>query len=134
MGLPIRMIRTTVYVDKEVAVALRHRTAVEGRGQAALIREALHRYLEEVERAGRPPIPGIGGHRSGRTDVSDRAEELLRPVAESGWRTADSRARQHSRKCTAPNVTTELSSMFHCSYARTSPFSFTAAPTDLRNV
>lgn len=39
-----------------------------------------------------------------------RTEELLRPVAGSGSRTV-----QRPKKCTAPNVTTELSSMFHCS-------------------
>ncbi len=75
------MIRTTVYVDEHVAVALRHRAAVEGRSQAALIREALRRYVEEAEHPERPPITGIGRHRSGRTDVSDRAEELLRQAA-----------------------------------------------------
>ena len=79
------MIRTTVYVDEEVAVALRHQAAVEGRSQAELIREALRRHIDikEVDRSERPPIPGTGRHRSGRNDVSDRAEELLRPVADS---------------------------------------------------
>jgi hypothetical protein len=62
-------------------VALRHRAAVEGRTQAELIREALRRYIEEVEPSERPPITGIGRHRSGTTDVSDRAEELLRQAA-----------------------------------------------------
>ncbi len=75
------MIRTTVYVDKDIAIALRHRAAVEGRSQAELIREALRRYIEEVEQSERPPITGIGRHRSGRTDVSDRANELLRQAA-----------------------------------------------------
>jgi len=75
------VIRTTVYVDEDVAVALRHRAAVEGRTQAELIREALRRYVERVEQPERPPIAGIGRHRSGRTDVSERAEELLRQEA-----------------------------------------------------
>jgi hypothetical protein len=75
------MIRTTVYVDEEVAVALRHRAAIEGRPQAELIREALRKYVEESEAPNRPPIAGIGRHRSGRSDVSERAEELLRRAA-----------------------------------------------------
>lgn len=75
------MIRTTVYVDEDVAVALRHRAAVEGRSQAELIREALRKYVEDLEQPERPPIVGIGRHRSGRTDVSERAEELLRRAA-----------------------------------------------------
>ncbi len=80
------MIRTTVYVDEDVAVALRHRAAVEGRSQAELIREALRRYVEEVEHSERPPIIGMGRHRSGRADVSDRAEELLRQAARKATR------------------------------------------------
>ncbi len=75
------VVRTTVYVDEDVAVALRHRASVERRSQAELIREALRRYVEEVEHSERPPIPGIGRYRSGRTDVSDRAEDLLRQAA-----------------------------------------------------
>ena len=75
------MMRTTVYVDEDVVVALRHRASVEGRSQAELIREALRRYVDEVSHSERPPIPGLGRHRSGRTDVSDRAEELLRHAA-----------------------------------------------------
>lgn len=75
------MIRTTVYVDEDIAVALRHRAASEGRPQAELIREALRRYLEDVEQLERPPLVGMGRHRSGRTDVSARAEELLRAAA-----------------------------------------------------
>ncbi|HXV63183.1 MAG TPA: CopG family transcriptional regulator [Vicinamibacteria bacterium] len=75
------MIRTTVYVDEDVAVAIRHRAAVEGRTQAELIRDALRKYIEEAEIPARPPITGIGRHRSGRRDISERAEELLRRAA-----------------------------------------------------
>jgi len=75
------MRRTTVYIDEDVVMALRHRATVEGRSQAELIREALRRYTREVSHGERPPIPGVGRHRSGRTDVSDRAEELLRRAA-----------------------------------------------------
>jgi hypothetical protein len=67
-------------VDEEVAVALRHRAAMEGRTQAEIIRDALRKYVEEVP-SQRPALVGIGRHRSGRKDVSERAEELLRRAA-----------------------------------------------------
>jgi hypothetical protein len=75
------MVRTTVYVDEDVALALRHRASIEGKSQAELIREALRRYVEQAEHTKRPPIPGMGRHRSGRSDVSARAEDLLRHAA-----------------------------------------------------
>jgi hypothetical protein len=75
------MLRTTVYVDEDVAVALRHRAALEGRTQAQLIRDALRKYVEETEIPEPPRIVGIGRHRSGRRDVSERAEQLLRRAA-----------------------------------------------------
>ena len=78
-------------LPEDALAELRRRVGVEGRSQAALIGEALRRYIEvkEVERSERPPIPRIGRQRSGRTDVSDRAEELLRPAADSGWLIAE---------------------------------------------
>jgi len=39
-----------------------------------------------------------------------------------------------SRKCIAAKLTTEASSMFHCSYFKTSPTRFRAGAADLRNV
>ena len=76
------MIRTTVYIDEHIAIALRHRADVENRSQAELIREALRRYIEDTQKdVERPPIPGIGKYQSGRPDVSKRAEELLQEAA-----------------------------------------------------
>ena len=51
---------------------------VQGRSQAELIREALRLYTRRFTRS-RPK--GVGRYRSGRTDVSVRAEELLRNAA-----------------------------------------------------
>ena len=76
------MIRTTVYLDEHVAVALRHRALVEKRSQAELIRDALRRYIEDTQvEMERPPIVGIGKYRSGRSDVSERSETFLREAA-----------------------------------------------------
>jgi len=69
------MVKTTVYLDPQMATTLRQLAGAQGRSQAELIREALTIYTQKSQR----PLPkGIGLHRSGRTDVSERAEELLR--------------------------------------------------------
>jgi len=75
------MIRTTVYLDEEIVVVLRHRAETEKRSQAEIIRDALRRYVMDTRGAERPPIPGLGSYRSDRSDVSRRAEELLRERA-----------------------------------------------------
>lgn len=77
------MVKTTVYLDPETALALRQLASSQGRSQAELIREALTLYARQ---ATRPKPPGIGKYQSGRTDVSERAEELLRKaVREKRW-------------------------------------------------
>ena len=75
------MIRTTVYLEEDIVVALRHRAETEKRSQAEIIREALRRYVEDTRGLERPPVAGLGSYRSGRSDVSERAEELLRERA-----------------------------------------------------
>lgn len=76
------MLRTTIYLDEDVALAIRRLADREKRSQAEVIREALRRYLRQVGKQGEPPKPsGIGAYRSGRHDVSQRAEELLRQAA-----------------------------------------------------
>jgi hypothetical protein len=76
------MFRTTVYLDDEIAVAIRHLAKSQKRSQADIIRDALSRYLKRSEQqASRPPLRGIGVYRSGRSDVSEKAEELLQEAA-----------------------------------------------------
>lgn len=72
------MVKTTVYMDEETARQLRERARREGRPQAELIREALRAHLQGDSR---PELRGVGAFRSGRGDVSERAEELLRAAA-----------------------------------------------------
>jgi hypothetical protein len=72
------MVKTTVYLNPETALALRQLARAQGRSQAEVIREALELY---ASRATRPKPGGIGKYRSGRSDVSERAEELLREKA-----------------------------------------------------
>ena len=69
------MVKTTVYLDPLTAMTLRQLAGSQGRSQAELIREALAIYTRQAKR----PMPkGTGQHRSGRSDVSERAEELFR--------------------------------------------------------
>ncbi len=68
------MVKTTVYFDDELALALRQVAQAEGRAQADLIREAVAQY---VSRSARPTSTGIGAYHSGRSDVSSRAHEVF---------------------------------------------------------
>ncbi len=76
------MLRTTIYLDEDVALAIRQLAAREQRSQAEVIREALRRYVKQAGKRRKPlKPPGIGAYRSGRHDVSQRAEEFLRKAA-----------------------------------------------------
>ncbi len=78
------MVKTTVYLDTDVALSLRRMAESEGRSQAELIRDALQTY---TRRARRPKLPGIGEFDSGHTDTSTRADEILKQAAKRGrWR------------------------------------------------
>jgi hypothetical protein len=77
------MTKTTVYMDPEVALRLRQLAETQGRPQAELIREALAAY---TSRSARLKPKGIGRYHSGRSDVSERAEQLLRrAVRDRRW-------------------------------------------------
>lgn len=76
------MLRTTVYLDEEVALAIRQLAERQKRSQADIIRDALARYLRQGERENaNPSPPGVGAFRSGRSDVSEKAETILRNAA-----------------------------------------------------
>ena len=78
------MLKTTVYLEQDVAMALRQLSEAQGRTQAELIREALANYTHQQAR----PMPrGLGKYASGHTDTSEQAENLLRKAAAQGkWR------------------------------------------------
>ncbi len=67
--------KTTVYLDTEEYRRLKLLAAVEGRPPAALIREAVSEYA--ARRVPRRKAKSVGAGRSGRRDLSERAEELL---------------------------------------------------------
>ncbi len=67
--------KTTVYLDPAEYRRLKVLAAEEGRAPAALIREAVAEYAARRLPRRRSKSVGIG--RSGRKDLSERAEELL---------------------------------------------------------
>ena len=72
------MANVTVYLDDDLALAIRQISDSTGKSQAEIIREALAEYVKRA--AGTKP-KRVGQFRSGRLDVSERAEELLREAA-----------------------------------------------------
>jgi hypothetical protein len=79
------MVKTTIYMEPEVALTVRQLAAVQGRSQAEIIRAAILAYTNKI--AARPRPKGIGAYESGRSDISERAEELMRRAARSRrWR------------------------------------------------
>ena len=75
------MVKTTVYLDEELALSLRHLAEIEGRSQAELIRDALKTFTSQRIR----PMPtGIGEFHSGYSDTSVRAKEILREASTRG--------------------------------------------------
>jgi hypothetical protein len=83
------MVKTTVYLNAKIVVALRRLSQQEGRSQAELIREALAEFARLRKR---PPIPGVGEFDSGESTVPGRAGKILREASVHGrWRKRRSR-------------------------------------------
>jgi len=68
------MIRTTISVEPETMELFRIIANEQRRNLTELIQEALKLY---VHRISRPKPKGIGRYHSGRSDVSQKAEELI---------------------------------------------------------
>lgn len=76
------MLRTTVYLKEELAVALRQLSSLEQRPQAEVIRDAIDDYVRKALRETKVELPpGIGAYQSGRSDVSAKVDEILRRKA-----------------------------------------------------
>lgn len=72
------MTKLTLYLEEETAATLKQLATTEGLSEAELVRNALAHYRSSRAR----PLPkGAGAYRSGRSDVSSRAEEILRDAA-----------------------------------------------------
>jgi hypothetical protein len=68
--------KTTVYLDADDYRRLRALARAQGRTAASLVREAIAQYAAAASKVARPESLGVG--RSGRRDLSERAEDLLR--------------------------------------------------------
>lgn len=66
--------KTTLYLDRDDYTRVKARARAEGRVPGELIREAVAAYVLE-----RPAVlpKSLGRGRSGRSDLSERADELL---------------------------------------------------------
>jgi predicted transcriptional regulator len=76
--------KTTVYLDSDIALALRQMAESQGRSQAELIREALKKFTSNGSR----PLPrGLGKYDSGEIRGAEHASDFLHSSAAKGrWR------------------------------------------------
>lgn len=74
-------VKTTVYLDPEAYLRLKALARARGCSTASLVREAVLSYAASQPLPVRPA--SVGAARSGRRDLSERAEELLRGMGES---------------------------------------------------
>jgi len=75
-----RATKTTVYLDADDYRRLQRLARGQGRSAAELVREAVAEYARVHARAARPRSLAAG--RSGRKDLSERAEALLGGMGE----------------------------------------------------
>lgn len=67
--------KTTIYLDEADYRRLKALARVDGRPSAALVREAVAQYVAKRSNSTRPS--SIGSARSGRSDISERVDELM---------------------------------------------------------
>ena len=68
--------KTTIYLDADVYRRLKALAAKGGRSTAALVREAVAAYAAQHTRGA--TARSVGAGRSGRGDLSERTESLLK--------------------------------------------------------
>ncbi|MEX0879772.1 MAG: ribbon-helix-helix protein, CopG family [Thermoanaerobaculia bacterium] len=69
-------LKTTVYLDAEDYRRLKAIARAEGKPPASLVRQAVAEFAEKYGKKPRPRSVGSG--HSGRDDLSERTEELLK--------------------------------------------------------
>lgn len=83
------MLSTTLDLDEDTLLVLQRLADTEKRSQTDIVREALQRYLQQT-RALNPHLPsGVGRFHSGRSDVSQRTEEMLEQAIRHKYHGAD---------------------------------------------
>jgi hypothetical protein len=74
------MTAITVELKDDIVEDLRRLAAAQDRTETEIVREALTVYVRSVH-----PLPtGMGKYRSGKSNVSEQARELLRKDAKDG--------------------------------------------------
>ena len=73
--------KTTVYLDSADYRQLKAIARAKGKSAAELVREAVAQYAHRHHGAPTPASIGVG--RSGRRDLSERAEDLLAGIGEA---------------------------------------------------
>lgn len=71
------MRRTTLLADDDLLLELKRIARAEGRSTAQLMREALEEYVRARQSQTSRPLSFISLGRSGRSDISERVDELL---------------------------------------------------------
>jgi hypothetical protein len=72
------MRRTTVFLEEALLKQARARARREGKSFAAVVREAMERYLSDAASPRAVRLPSLTGRfASGHTDTSDRVDALL---------------------------------------------------------
>ena len=74
------MVSLTVQLDERVAEAVSKLAAAQNRSESEVVQEAVAAYA----RMTRPMPHGMGKYRSGRGDISEDAEDILRDAAKEG--------------------------------------------------
>lgn len=67
--------KTTVYLDSDAYRCLKAIARAQGRPPAALVRDAVAEFAQRHRR--RKKVRSVGAGKSGRRDLSEKAEELL---------------------------------------------------------
>lgn len=79
------MKRTTLFADEEIMYRIKRIAEEEDKSAASVVREALVKYVSERSQ-GHPLLSLAGIGNSGRSDLSEKHEELLWRESQSGKR------------------------------------------------
>ncbi|MBI4321740.1 MAG: CopG family transcriptional regulator [Chloroflexi bacterium] len=81
------MKRTTILADESTLLEIKQLAEEQEQSVSDVIREALSEYVATRRKPERGHISFIGAGRSGRTDISERAEEILQDAVKphEGW-------------------------------------------------
>jgi hypothetical protein len=88
------MKRTTIYLEPELEMLLKHEMLRQKRPMAEIVREAVQAY---VTREPRKAPPGAGAFTSGRSDTAERVDEILAATGFGTTKRAVRTARKRKR-------------------------------------